>query len=225
MPLRISQRKALTDLNTHLPFPCSDSTPSYTYTFEKVAAGTYTIRLTAINGNNELITPVSTDAATTGDLIVGLPGQPRLDSVVGSVGRATITWRLPVVNPSSDPGVHLLLGRVLPHCWLQWMLGSRRSVASLFALWPSTPTSFPAFDWCNAADTTFWLRTYLLNTASGAWEQQGGADAIAYAGSGPWDLPRDLYAGVYRFVMFGRNVNGDGPDSDLTDPVTVGGWG
>ena len=95
--------------------PCSDSTPSYTYAFENVAAGTYTIRLTAINDNNELITDVSTDAATTGDLIVGLPGQPRLDAVVGAVGRATITWRLPVFNPSSDPGVQHALGRVLPH--------------------------------------------------------------------------------------------------------------
>lgn len=93
-------------LPPHLPPSrlCSDSTGSYTQVFEKVAAGTYTIRVTAINDNNALLTAVSTTSATTGNLIVGLPGQPRLDGVVGTVGRATITWRLPLFNPSSDPG-------------------------------------------------------------------------------------------------------------------------
>ena len=62
----------------------------------------------------------------------------------------------------------------------------------------------------------------MINTTDGTWAQQGETAAIPYDGSGPWDLPRDLYAGVYRFIMFGRNVNGDGPDSDLTDPITVG---
>lgn len=73
-----------------------------------------------------------------------------------------------------------------------------------------------------AADTTFWLHTYLVNSTDGTWSQQGEPAVIPYDGSGPWELPRDLYAGTYRFALFGRNVNGDGPDSDLTDPVAVG---
>lgn len=44
----------------------SDSEDSFTHTFEQVAAGTYTIRLTAINANS-----VSGTAATTGNLLVG----------------------------------------------------------------------------------------------------------------------------------------------------------
>ena len=35
-------------------------------------------------------------------------------------------------------------------------------------------------------------------------------------------MTRNLPAGVYRFAMFASNTNGEGPDSDLTDPITVG---
>lgn len=68
-----------------------------------------------------------------------------------------------------------------------------------------------------AASTTYWLRTYLVNSADGSWTEQGVA---AEAGASP--VTRILPAGVYRFAMFAKNTNGDGPASDLTDPITVG---
>ncbi|PRW20837.1 Ig-like domain repeat [Chlorella sorokiniana] len=150
----------------------SDATATYTQTFNNVAAGTYSFRLTAVNGNSPAATDVSGIPATSGDVIVGVPGQPRLTTVVGSVGKATITWQQPSFNPSSV-----------------------------------------------AAATTYWLRTYLVNSADGTWAEQGTAAEISRTDA---TVERTLYAGVYRFAMFTRNVNGDGPDSDLTDPVTVG---
>lgn len=83
---------------------CSDSTSSYTHTFDNVVAGTYTFKLTAINGNSPSITTVSGTAATSGDVIVGLPGQPRLQSAVGSVGKATIAWQKPLFDPADGAG-------------------------------------------------------------------------------------------------------------------------
>ena len=71
-----------------------------------------------------------------------------------------------------------------------------------------------------AAATTYWLRTYLVDTTTGSWTEQG---AAVKADASP--VARTLPAGVYRFAMFANNTNGDGPDSDLTDPVTVGEWG
>ncbi len=73
---------------------------------------------------------------------------------------------------------------------------------------------------CPAA-TAFWLRTYLVNTATGAWTEQGAAAEISRDDT---TVVRTLPAGVYRFAMFANNTNGDGPDSDLTDPVIVGKW-
>lgn len=82
---------------------CSDAqTDPYTQIFQNVAAGTYTFRLTAINDNNPAATAVSGASAVTSDVIVGLPGQPRLASAVGAVGKATIEWLAPISDP--NPG-------------------------------------------------------------------------------------------------------------------------
>ena len=67
------------------------------------------------------------------------------------------------------------------------------------------------------AGTTYWLRTYLINAAEGTSAEQGAAEQVT---ASPVD--RTLYAGVYRFDMFAQNSNGDGPISDISDPVTVG---
>lgn len=75
----------------------------------------------------------------------------------------------------------------------------------------------PCYSTADAAGTTYWLRTHLVNSADRSWAEQGSpvqADATP--------VVRVLYAGVYRFAMFARNANGDGPASYLSDPVTVG---
>ncbi|PRW20918.1 fibronectin type III domain-containing [Chlorella sorokiniana] len=138
---------------------------TFSYTFDQVAAGTYTFKLTAINANNDKSSPF-----TTGSVLVGVPSQPRLTAAVGAVGSASITWQQPTFNPSPDP-----------------------------------------------AATAYWLRTYLVNSATGTWAEQG-APVTADAGT----VTRTLPAGVYRFALYANNTNGDGPLSDLSDPVTVG---
>ncbi len=102
------QLRALPSASSSL---CSEAT-SYSYTFDQVAAGTYTFQLTAINANND-----RSSGPTPGSVIVGLPGQPRVQSAVGAVGKATITWQVPISNPSTEPGerrqqVHLVQERV-----------------------------------------------------------------------------------------------------------------
>ena len=76
---------------------CRDGDSSYTTTFNNTAAGTYTLRLTAVN-DNQLVG----SASTTGDVIVGVPGQPRLAAATGSVGKATIGWETAISDP--NPG-------------------------------------------------------------------------------------------------------------------------
>ena len=81
------------------PCLCSDSASSYTHAFENVVAGTYTFKLTAVNANGD-----GSSAAASGSVVVGLPGQPRLQSAAGSVGKATITWLKPVFDPADGTG-------------------------------------------------------------------------------------------------------------------------
>lgn len=84
--------------------PCSSSTPTYSHTFENVVAGTYTFSLTAINSNDPALTAVAGTTATTSGVIVGLPGQLRLQSAAGAVGKASISWLPPVFDPSALAG-------------------------------------------------------------------------------------------------------------------------
>ncbi len=67
------------------------------HTFSTITtAGLYVIEVKATAANS-----VSSDATTTGILLVGKPGAPAKPTVTPGVGNATFSWEAPAVNP--DP--------------------------------------------------------------------------------------------------------------------------